>query len=170
MVKKGPKYQLADVVIDPNYTIATAFAVTAASILTTNHEFNGILGAAFHACVAGLFAVQATRLQVIFDKDSFEFKKVVSAVGQMKLKDWGSNFVVGGKNRWAYKSFVNWDFYPSYKFPLLAYFKETQTRKKDGSAGQIHFFLASKCAHLSGASTLFLFFTRITLIDASDIS
>ena len=154
MGKKGSKSQLADVVIDPDYTIATVFAVTAASILATNHEFNGILGAAFHAYAAGLFAVQATRLRVIFDKDSFEFKKVVSAVGPTKLKDAGSNFVVGGKNRWAYKSFVNWDFYPSYNFPLLVYFKETQTPKKDGSVGQIHFFPAGKCARLSGISTL----------------
>ena len=144
MIKKGSKSQLSDVVVDPDYTIATVFAITAASILATNQEFNGILGAAFHAYAAGLFAVQATRLRVIFDKDSFEFKKVVSAVGPTKLKDAGSNFVVGGKNRWAYKSFVNWDFYPSYNFPLLVYFKETQTPKKDGSVGQIHFFPAGK--------------------------
>ena len=144
MIKKGSKSQLSDVVVDPDYTIATVFAITAASILATNQEFNGILGAAYHAYAAGLFAVQATRLRVIFDKDSFEFKKVVSAVGPTKLKDAGSNFVVGGKNRWAYKSFVNWDFYPSYNFPLLVYFKETQTPKKDGSVGQIHFFPAGK--------------------------
>jgi len=149
MIKKGSKSQLADVVIDPDYTIATVFAITAASIIATNQEFNGILGAAFHAYAAGLFAVQATRLRVIFDKDSFEFKKVVSAVGPTKLKDAGANFVVGGKNRWAYKSFVNWDFYPSYNFPLLVYFKETQTPKKDGSVGQIHFFPAGKCVEWS---------------------
>ena len=35
--------------------------------------------------------------------------------------------VVGGENRWKYDTFVNWDFLPSEDFPILVYFRETQT-------------------------------------------
>lgn len=149
MTKKEPKSQIPDFVADPDYTVAYVFAIAAAAVFASNHELSGILGGLFLSYAAGLFAVQATRLRVVFDKDSLEFKKVVSAVGSKELKDAGNNFVVGGANRWAYKSFVNWDFYPSEAFPLLVYFKETQTPKKDGTVGQIHFFPAGKCVILS---------------------
>lgn len=43
---------------------------------------------------------------------------------------------VGGRNRWAYDTFTNWEFYPSKDLPILVYFKETQTKPE----GQIHFF------------------------------
>lgn len=43
---------------------------------------------------------------------------------------------VGGRNRWAYDTFTNWEFYPSPQLPILVYFKETQTKPE----GQIHFF------------------------------
>ena len=70
----------------------------------------------------------------VFDQDSFELKQV----GDGELDDSGENIVVGGANRWAYKSFVNWRFFPSKAFPILVYFKETQTSPD----GQIHFFPA----------------------------
>jgi hypothetical protein len=45
------------------------------------------------------------------------------------------NAFVGGQNRWTYDSFTNWEFWwPN--FPVLVYFKETQTKPE----GQIHFF------------------------------
>lgn len=45
------------------------------------------------------------------------------------------NAFVGGRNRWAYDTFVNWElWWPG--FPVLVYFKETQTKPE----GQIHFF------------------------------
>lgn len=46
------------------------------------------------------------------------------------------NRFVGGKNEWTYDSFVNWEFFPSKSFPVLVYFKESQTKPE----GQIHFF------------------------------
>jgi hypothetical protein len=46
------------------------------------------------------------------------------------------NRFVGGANAWPYASFVNWEFFPSPSFPVLVYFKETQTKPE----GQIHFF------------------------------
>ena len=63
----------------------------------------------------------------------------------------GENVVVGGENRWKYDTFVNWDFLPSESFPVLVYFRETQTpvanREEvplvvDELDGQVHFFPA----------------------------
>lgn len=46
-----------------------------------------------------------------------------------------TNSFVGGMNKWKYSSFVNWElWWPD--FPILVYFKETQTKPE----GQIHFF------------------------------
>lgn len=50
-------------------------------------------------------------------------------------KEATDNVIVGGANRWKYSSFVNWEFWwPN--FPVLVYYKETQTKPE----GQIHFF------------------------------
>ena len=63
----------------------------------------------------------------------------------------GENVVVGGENSWKYSTFVNYDFLPSKNFPILVYFRETQTpvanREEvpivvDNLAGQVHFFPA----------------------------
>ena len=57
------------------------------------------------------------------------------------LRDTGDNIVVGGANRWAYGSFVNWEFFPEGwidqpQGPILVYFKETQSiRERDGMLG-----------------------------------
>jgi hypothetical protein len=48
----------------------------------------------------------------------------------------GENFVVGGRNRWSYKSITEWYFLPNRLFPVLMYFKETQTKPE----GQSHLF------------------------------
>ncbi|XP_064942976.1 uncharacterized protein LOC104000810 isoform X3 [Musa acuminata AAA Group] len=52
-----------------------------------------------------------------------------------QLEESGENVFVGGKNRWRYSTFVNWEFWWP-QFPILIYFKETQTKPE----GQIHFF------------------------------
>mmetsp|Transcript_40840 Transcript_40840/g.101512 ORF Transcript_40840/g.101512 Transcript_40840/m.101512 type:complete len:116 (+) Transcript_40840:445-792(+) len=69
-----------------------------------------------------------------------------------------TQFAVGGENKWKYKSFVNWKFFPSEDLPILVYFKETQTPSdkwdvgpgkwansekaiaNGAVAGQVHFF------------------------------
>ncbi|KDO80257.1 hypothetical protein CISIN_1g028522mg [Citrus sinensis] len=52
-----------------------------------------------------------------------------------ELNESGENVFVGGKNRWKYSTFVNWElWWPN--FPILVYFKETQTKPE----GQVHFF------------------------------
>ncbi|KAL2929555.1 E3 ubiquitin-protein ligase TRIM17, partial [Bienertia sinuspersici] len=52
-----------------------------------------------------------------------------------KLNESGENVFMGGKNQCKYSTFVNPEFWwPN--FPILVYFKETQTKPE----GQIHFF------------------------------
>ncbi|MQL97304.1 hypothetical protein Taro_029991 [Colocasia esculenta] len=52
-----------------------------------------------------------------------------------ELQESGENVFVGGKNRWKYSTFVNWElWWPN--FPILVYFKEKQTKPE----GQVHFF------------------------------
>ncbi|MBA0567923.1 hypothetical protein Golob_005454, partial [Gossypium lobatum] len=76
-----------------------------------------------------LFFFQTTRVRFVFDDEALEVK-----VGE-QLEDSGENVFVGGKNRWKYSTFVNWElWWPS--FPILVYFKETQTKPE----GQVHFF------------------------------
>ncbi|CAA2964553.1 Hypothetical predicted protein [Olea europaea subsp. europaea] len=52
-----------------------------------------------------------------------------------QLQESGPNAFVGGKSRWKYSTFVNWElWWPN--FPILVYFKEKQTKPE----GQVHFF------------------------------
>ena len=87
----------------------------------------------------GLFlVVQTLRIRFVFDDDSFEvktkeFDEILS--GDAALAKTGQNFAVGGENRWAYSSFVNWDFFPGERLPILVYFKETQTPEDKWNVG-----------------------------------
>lgn len=102
----------------------------------------------------GLFlAFQTTTLRFEFDDDAFS---LVRSDGTST----GENVVVGGENSWRYSSFVNRDYFPSQSFPILVYFKETQTPEeqwnigpgeqanskkniaKGAVPGQVHFFPA----------------------------
>ena len=132
-----PEPRIPDVVVDTDYTLAAAFGVVGVSIVALNHGVSGVLGGGFISLLASLFAVQATRLRFVFDEDCFELKAVES-IDSEDLTNSGENIVVGGANRWAYDTFVNWDFFPSFDVPILVYFKETQTAED----GQIHFFPA----------------------------
>ncbi|KAL9190216.1 hypothetical protein ACHAXT_007427 [Thalassiosira profunda] len=132
-----PEPKIPDVVVDADYTLAAAFAAVGVSIVALNQGVAAIVGGGFVTLLASLFAVQATRLRFVFDNDSFELK-AVEAVNSDDLTDSGENIIVGGANRWRYDTFVNYDFFPSLAFPILVYFKETQTTED----GQIHFFPA----------------------------
>lgn len=93
----------------------------------------------------GLFlCFQTTTLRFTFDDSEFSLVR-------SDLSSIGENVVVGGENRWKYDTFVNWDFLPSESFPILVYFRETQTpaanREEvplvvDELDGQVHFFPA----------------------------
>ena len=51
-------------------------------------------------------------------------------------EDIGENVVVGGANRWAYNTFVNYETFPKgWDVPILVYFKETQTPESQWGVG-----------------------------------
>ena len=99
----------------------------------------------------GRTALRRFRLDFTFDDEAFELKS-----GE---EDIGENVVVGGANRWAYNTFVNYETFPKgWDVPILVYFKETQTPQdqwevgpgqwansaealaKGAVNGQVHFF------------------------------
>lgn len=103
----------------------------------------------------GAFLIfQTATLRFTFDETQFSLVRA-------DLSSTGENVVVGGENRWAYDKFVNYDFFPSESFPILVYFKETQTAEdqwdvgpgeqansaeaiaKGAKRGQVHFFPAT---------------------------
>mmetsp|Transcript_24121 Transcript_24121/g.40261 ORF Transcript_24121/g.40261 Transcript_24121/m.40261 type:complete len:115 (+) Transcript_24121:333-677(+) len=84
--------------------------------------------------IGAFLGSQTTKIRFVFDDEAFEVK--VQKGDAEDLEDSRDNFAVGGKNRWKYDTFTHWQFYPSEEFPILVYFKETQTSPE----GQIHFF------------------------------
>lgn len=112
-----------------------------------------ILGGIPLTLFALFLAYQTTTLRFTFDESNFS---LVKSSGEST----GENVVVGGENVWGYDKFVNYDFFPSQSFPILVYFKETQTPAeywnigpgesanseealaKGAVPGQVHFFPA----------------------------
>ncbi|KAG8491647.1 hypothetical protein CXB51_014999 [Gossypium anomalum] len=133
----GRKVQKRETVVpDPDYRIPFVLLGLAGGLVYTDNLLPaapvGLLGLLllFQLKAAdGLFFFQTTRVRFVFDDEALEVK-----VGE-QLEDSGENVFVGGKNRWKYSTFVNWElWWPS--FPILVYFKETQTKPE----GQVHFF------------------------------
>eukprot|EP00208_Stichococcus_sp_RCC1054_P004293 CAMPEP_0206141522 /NCGR_PEP_ID=MMETSP1473-20131121/13230_1 /ASSEMBLY_ACC=CAM_ASM_001109 /TAXON_ID=1461547 /ORGANISM="Stichococcus sp, Strain RCC1054" /LENGTH=215 /DNA_ID=CAMNT_0053536125 /DNA_START=125 /DNA_END=772 /DNA_ORIENTATION=- len=112
------------VVPSPSYNIpAVLLGATALSALSGNYVAAGVTGV-----LGGFLGFQASRVKFIFGPDALEVR-----IGEQEEEF--DNAFVGGPNTWAYDSFVNWEFWwPG--FPVLVYFKETQTKPE----GQIHFF------------------------------
>ena len=142
--------QMVDpVLIDSSYNLAAGCAVigTVCGVLEnfkgpTGKLFGG--GAIAFTVFAAFIAFQTTTLRFQFDDTNFS---LVKADGSSN----GKNIVVGGENSWKYNTFVNYDFLPSEEFPILVYFKETQTPVEnreeiplvvDQGVGQVHFFPA----------------------------
>jgi NIMA (never in mitosis gene a)-related kinase len=109
--------------------------------VSKNKLFGGIF--LLFTIFAAFIAFQTTTLRFAFDDDSFSLQKAGGASFE--------NVVVGGENKWAYKSFQNYDFLPSPSFPILVYFREDQTPVEareeapivvDDLVGQVHFFPA----------------------------
>lgn len=122
--KVGAPAVVETIVPEPSYAIPAALAG-----ITT---LSAISGAKIPAAIAGLLgvflAIQASRVKFRFEADALEV-----VIGEKDEKS--DNKFVGGENRWKYDSFTNWEFWwPN--FPVLVYFKETQTKPE----GQIHFF------------------------------
>ena len=107
--------------------IMSCIALPAAGVLASAHAY----GAAVPLGALGVFlGVQTSRVRFRFERDALEV-----VIGEEETES-GENAFVGGRNRWAYDSFINWEFFPSPAFPVLVYFKEKQTKEE----GQIHFF------------------------------
>ncbi|CAA7397147.1 unnamed protein product [Spirodela intermedia] len=120
------KAKKVEVVIpDPDYRIPLVLLGSAGWLVYQDN----LLTAAPVGLLGLLLLFQTTRVRFVFDEEALEVK-----VGS-ELQESGENVFVGGKNRWNYTSFVNWElWWPN--FPILVYFKETQTKPE----GQVHFF------------------------------
>lgn len=155
--EEDPKPALPDVVVQPEYKLGIIFLALGA-LLDTVPYIQLTLGPLVTA-LGVLFVVQTSRIRFCFDSSAFELR---TGDG---LEQTGENIVVGGENRWAYNSFVNYEFYPEGwidqpQGPILVYFKETQTPSdkwnegpgesanseeaiaKGAVPGQVHFFPA----------------------------
>ena len=138
--------------INPSYNLAIGSASLGAlgNFISKSPGLKGPVGKIVGGASVGLLlfggflAFQTTSLRFQFSSTHFSLVKADSG----KL---GDNIVVGGENSWGYDSFVNWDFLPNEDFPILVYFKETQTAKEkwveapivvDSIPGQAHFFPA----------------------------
>lgn len=125
---KPPAPPVPPVVINEDYKIAGIF-VALGLVMSAALPFAGLGLGVFILLLGVLFYVQAGRVRFVFDGDSFEVRTLEK---DGSLKQEGKNFAVGGDNRWAYSSFVNWEFFPKGFVeqglpPVLVYFKETQT-------------------------------------------
>ncbi|KAL2931381.1 Ribose-phosphate pyrophosphokinase [Bienertia sinuspersici] len=133
--KVKAKSKRETVVPDPDYRIPIVLLGATGALVYTDNLLAampvGLLGLLLvqltMSCMVFLF--QATRVKFVFDDEALEVKE------DSELNESEQNVFVGGKNRWKYSTFVNWEFWwPN--FPILVYFKETQTKLE----GQIHFF------------------------------
>ena len=114
----------------------------------------GIFGGCFHILFAALLWVQTNRVRCVFEKDGFEFYNVKGPGLDLnkgaKLVPKPNNYVSGTRNRWKYDKIINYGFFPSLEFPVICYFKETETPKEQWDKwfaafdsygrGQPHFF------------------------------
>jgi len=92
----------------------------------------GIFGGGFHILFATLLWVQTSRVRCVFEKDSFEFYNVKGPRldyenGKAELVRKPNNYVSDTPNRWKYDTIINYGFFPSEGFPVICYFKETET-------------------------------------------
>ena len=91
----------------------------------------GVFGAGFHIVFAALLWVQTARVRCVFEKDGFQFYNVKGPRCDLskgaKLVKKPSNYVAGTDNNWSYDSITNYSFFPSLEFPVICYFKETET-------------------------------------------
>lgn len=91
----------------------------------------GVSGGLFHLLFAALLWVQTRRVRLVFKKDGFEFYNIQGPQLDMtkgaKLVPKPGNYVTGTINRWKYDSITNYGFFPSFDFPVIVYFKETET-------------------------------------------
>ena len=122
--------QFPPVVIDKDFRLAAIFLVT--GLLLDQIPWIQLTLGPIVTLLGILFLVQTIRLDFVCDTTAFELKTQGT-----EMED---NIVVGGKNRWDYNKFVNYEFFPkdwigTPQGPILVYFKETQTPEEFWSTG-----------------------------------
>ena len=83
---------------------------------------------------AALLWVQTRRVRCVFEKDGFEFYNIkghkLDLDNGARLEKKPDNYVSGTQNRWKYDTIINYGFFPSLEYPVICYFKETETPGK----------------------------------------
>jgi hypothetical protein len=166
IANKKPVYET--VVIDPDFRVAGLFLGLGVALDCI--PYLQLLLGPLVTVLGALFVFQAFRIRFVFDEDNnFELKTTALLSTSEELRDSGENVVVGGANKWACDTIVNYDFFPQSWMadpnhpigPILVYFKETQTDSSTWNegpgrasndpakiasgqavAGQVHFFPA----------------------------
>ena len=139
-----PAPKFPKVVVPPSPALGVAFLVPSLALSTVS------LVPTLPLLLFSVFLlIQTSRVRFVFDDETFSLQNAKPFTDELESS--GENFVVGGENSWAYDSFVNWEFFPR-AFPILVYFKETQTPEEKWSegpgsldkvgGGQLHFFPA----------------------------
>jgi len=134
------RMMMKDVVLPPDYSLTWALALLGPLIMSYHPSYTtdgspsliGIFGGGFHILFATLLWVQTSRVRCVFEKDSFEFYNVRGPRldyenGKAELVRKPDNYVSGTRNRWKYDTIINYGFFPSEDFPVICYFKETET-------------------------------------------
>ncbi|KAL7574932.1 hypothetical protein ACA910_010758 [Epithemia clementina (nom. ined.)] len=133
------RQMMDDVMIDPDYFLTVATALLCPLIIWYHPSYAadgspsliGLSGGLFHLLFAGLLWVQTRRVRCVFEKDAFEFYNIKGPHLDLErgahLESKPANYVSGTRNRWKYDSITNWGFFPSEVFPVICYFKETET-------------------------------------------
>uniref|UniRef100_A0A7S1ZIC5 Uncharacterized protein n=1 Tax=Ditylum brightwellii TaxID=49249 RepID=A0A7S1ZIC5_9STRA len=129
---------IPDCVVGPDYKLAFTFGVIGALIIAAiPASILAITAGGLILLFSSFLAVQTARVRFVFDETSFELKTVERRSREILVES-GENVIVGGANRWAYDTFVEWKFIPT-QFPILVYFKETQTSEKLGNKDSLSF-------------------------------
>jgi len=134
------RMMMKDVVLPPDYSLTWALALLGPLIMAYHPSYMadgtpsliGIFGGGFHILFATLLWVQTSRVRCVFEKDGFEFYNVKGPRldyehGMAELVRKPDNYVSGTQNRWKYDTIINYGFFPSEDFPVICYFKETET-------------------------------------------
>lgn len=105
-------------IIAPDYRVALGFGLTGLGLALPPLSNPGA-GVPL-ALIGAFLATRTQKVRFVFDDEAMEVMTVGSD-GELELS--GENFAVGGRNRWAYSTFTNWEFYPS-KHCLLIFLRD----------------------------------------------
>lgn len=137
-VTKRPVAALAaatkTVIIPRDYTVGLTFLGLGLGLDTVPYAQVSI--GPFLTLAGILFIVQTVKLRFVVDDSSFSIQQI--SPGTEELISSGKNVIIGGENVWKLKTFVNYATFPTnFPFPILIYFKETQTDKDTWTSNKV---------------------------------